>query len=39
MKRPLLALVALAMLAVMASALWIGLSNLEHPVRVSRADS
>lgn len=39
MNRPLLAMLALAMLAVMVSAVWIGLSGLDHPVEVSRAGS
>jgi len=39
MKRPILALVALVMFAVMISAAWVGLSRLEHPVRVSRTGS
>lgn len=39
MNRPILAALALVMFAVMVSAVWVGLSNLEDPVRVSRAGS
>jgi type II secretory pathway component PulJ len=39
MNRPILAIVALALFAIMASAAWVGLSSLEHPVEVSRSAS
>ena len=35
MKRPMLAMLALALFAVMASALYVGLAGLEEPARLS----
>lgn len=37
--RPMLAVLALALFAIMASAAWIGLSSLEHPERIGRSGS